>query len=92
MAVLYVVYLLVNRRFSRVLPGRNIVVLERRYVDRNSSIVLVRLMNDYYFILITQGGGTVIKKLDEVEAGKLDVQDQFKKVFFKKLGKKSDEG
>ncbi len=84
-------YLFVNRRFSRVLPGRNIVVVERRYIDRNSSIILVKLMEDYYFILVTQGGGTVIKKLDDVEAGKVEVHhDRFSEIFFRKLGRKSE--
>jgi len=45
-------------------------------------------MDDYYFILITQGGGTVIKKLDEIEAGKVMTQEgeaDFSKILGKKI-------
>jgi flagellar protein FliO/FliZ len=54
-------------------------------------IVLVRLMDDYYFLLITQGGGTVIKKLDEIEAGKVMSQEgevDFRKIFGGKFRRK----
>ena len=53
-------------------------------------IVLVRLMDDYYFLLVTQNGGTVIKKLDEIEAGKVMTQEgemDFKKIFHRKSGR-----
>ncbi len=85
------VYFFINRRFSKISSGRNISIIERRYIDRNSSIILVRLVEDYYFILVTQNGGTVIKKLSDVEAGKIEIhRESFSDVFFRKLGRKSE--
>jgi len=81
----------VGKRFSRALPGRNISIIERKFIDRNSSIILVRLIDEYYFILVTQSGGTVIKKLDDVEASKVEIEKDFKSIFFRRLGRKSDE-
>ena len=84
--------LIINGKFLKNLPSKNIVVLERRYIDRNTSILLVRLMEDYYFILVTQNGGTILKKLDDIEAGKIMTQEatkpEFKNIFFRKLGRK----
>ncbi len=49
-------------------------------------------MEDYYFILVTQNGGTILKKLDDIEAGKIMTQEatkpEFKNIFFRKLGRK----
>ena len=89
--MLWVVHIFMSGKFSRGIPGRNISIVERKYIDRSSSIVLVRLMDDYYFILVTQGGGTVIKKLDEIEAGKVMSQEgevDFKRLFRSRLGRK----
>ena len=91
LGVLWIVHMFISGKFSRGIPGRNISIIERKYIDRNSSIVLVRLMDDYYFILITQSGGTVIKNLDEIEAGKVMTQEgemDFKKIFRRRLGRK----
>ena len=84
-------YLVINGKFSRGLPGKNITILEKRYIDRGSMIVLVRLMDDYYFLLVTQSSGTIIKKLDELEAGKIMTQEgegNFKDIFGKRFGRK----
>ncbi len=83
---------MISGRFSKKLPGKNIAILERRYIDKNSSILLVRLMDDYYFILVSQSGGTILKKLDDIEAGKVMTQEatkpDFRNIFFKRLGRK----
>jgi len=91
-ALLWVIYAIINGKFLRNLPGGTIAVLERKYIDRNSSIVLVRLMEDYYYILITQNGGTILKKLDDIESSKLSIKEtttkDFKKIFYNKFGRK----
>lgn len=91
LVVLWIVYLVINGKFSRGLPGKNITILEKKYVDKGSMIVLVRLMDDYYFLLVTQNGGTIIKKLDELESGKVMTQEgekSFRSVFGKRFGRK----
>ncbi len=90
LAVLWIVYLFINGKFARGLPGKNITILEKKYIDRGSMIVLVRLMDDYYFLLVTQSGGTVIKKLDELEAGKVMAQEgeNFKNILGRRFGRK----
>ncbi len=91
LAILWIVYLIINGKFSRGFPGKNIIILEKKYLDKNSMIVLVRLMDDYYFLLVTQGGGTIIKKLDELEAGKIMTQEgegDFKRIFGRRFGRK----
>ncbi len=82
--VLLLVYFFVMKRFPRAFGGKHIAILERRYIDRFSSIVLVRIMDEYYFILVTQSGGTVLKKLKAEEIS----EEDFSSVFFKKLGRK----
>lgn len=85
-AFLGVVYFFVRRR-NPFASSKNIRVIERCYLDRNSSIVLVRLIDSYYVLLITPGGGTVLKELSESEAGHLEEAEKFSSIFFKKLGK-----
>jgi len=87
LGVLFLVYFFVMKRFPKALGGRHITILERRYIDRFSSIVLVRIMDEYYFILVTQSGGTVLKKLKAEEIS----EEDFSSVFFKKLGRKEKE-
>ena len=90
--ILWIVYKVINGRFLRGIPGETIKVIERRFLDRNTSIVLVRLMEDYYYILVTQNGGTIIKKLDDLEASKIVVRESkevdFKRIFYRRLGRK----
>jgi len=90
--LLWIVYAIINGKLLKNLPGNSIAILERKYIDRNSSIVLVRLMDDYYYILVTQNGGAVLKKLDDVESSRVAVKEasnkDFKKVFYNKFGRK----
>ncbi len=91
-ALLWVIYAIINGRLLRNLPGGTVSILERKYIDRNSSIILVRLMEDYYYILVTQSGGTILKKLDDIESSKLSVKEaadkDFKKIFYNRFGRK----
>lgn len=49
--------------------------------------MLVKIMDEYYFILVTQSGGTVLKKLKAEEIS----EEDFSSVFFKKLGRREKE-
>ncbi len=90
--ILWLVYYFINGRLFKNIPGGTIKIIERKFLDRTTSIALVRLLDDYYYILITQNGGTIIKKLDEIEAGKILVKEtknvKFSDIFHKKLGRK----
>lgn len=70
--------------------GKNIKIIERLYLDRSTSILLVRLVDDYFFILVCSSGATVLKKLTDTEAASLgqDKQISFSETFFKRLAKK----
>ena len=85
--VLFLIYFFITKRFPKTFGGRHIVILERRYIDRFSSIMLVKIMDEYYFILVTQSGGTVLKKLKAEEIS----EEDFSSVFFKKLGRREKE-
>ncbi|AEH50780.1 FliO/MopB family protein [Pseudothermotoga thermarum] len=86
------VYFFVRRK--TISFGKNIRVVERFYLDRSTSIVLVRLMDDYYFILVTPSGATVLKKLTEEEMGSLEQakESSFSEIFFKHIARKSKKG
>jgi len=47
-------------------------LISRVYLDRNTSLVLVRILKEYYVILISQNQATVVKKLDTIEEGEID--------------------
>ncbi len=46
-------------------------MISRVYLDRNTSLVLVRILKEYYVILISQNQATVVKKLDTIEEGEI---------------------
>jgi len=81
------VYFFVRRR-NPFLTSRNIKVLERYFIDRNCSVVLVQIMNSYFFLLVTPNGGTVLKQLTEDEIGQLEQSESFSRLLFKKLGRR----
>jgi len=81
-----VVYLLVKRR-NPFGNSKNVKVLERHYVDRNCSVVLVRVMENYYFLLVTPNSATVLKELSQTEIGQIEQSEGFSRLLFKKLGK-----
>jgi len=54
------------------LGGVLLKLISRVYLDRNTSLVLVRILKEYYVILISQNQATVVKKLDTIEEGEID--------------------
>ncbi|PLV59399.1 flagellar biosynthetic protein FliO [Thermotoga sp. KOL6] len=64
--------------------GSNVSVLERRYLDRKSFIAIVRIVDEYYVILVSDSSATIIKKLEDYKEG-----DSFSTILFRKIGRKS---
>jgi len=53
-------------------------------------LVLVRILKEYYVILISQNQATVVKKLDTIEEGEIDseVGSNFETIFQRFVGGK----
>lgn len=88
-AVMLGTYLVIKNRVPRNVGGHFISVIERKFLTRNSYIVVVRIVEEYYVILVTENGGTVLKKLDSIESGEFE-NSNFKLEFFKNIVKKGD--
>jgi flagellar protein FliO/FliZ len=65
-------YWILKKRLPNAVGGRFAKVISRVYLDRNTSLVLVRILKEYYVILISQNQATVVKKLDTIEEGEID--------------------
>ncbi len=65
-------YWILRKRLPNAVGGRFAKVISRIYLDRNTSLVLVRILKEYYVILISQNQATVVKKLDTIEEGEID--------------------
>lgn len=83
---LYVMYVFVRKRVPFG-TSRDVQVLQRHYIDRNTSIVLVKVMEEYYYLLISHSSSTVLKKLTEEEVARIEVREPFSKILFKKLSR-----
>ncbi len=51
-------------------------MISRTYIDRTTSLILVRILKEYYVILITQNYATVIKKLDAMDEGEMEIEQE----------------
>jgi len=79
-------YILVRRRVPFAF-SKDVQVLQRHYIDRNTSIVLVRVLDEYYYLLVSHSSCSVLKKLSEQEISRIEAKESFSKVFFKKLSR-----
>lgn len=61
---------------NTVVGGRFAKVISRTYIDRTTSLILVRILKEYYVILITQNYATVIKKLDAMDEGEMEIEQE----------------
>lgn len=82
-----IVYFFVKRRNVFAI-SKNVKVLERYYIDRNCSVILVRIMENYFFLLVTPNSATVLKELSQSDIGQLEQTESFSHLFFKKLGRR----
>ncbi|AMW32311.2 MULTISPECIES: flagellar biosynthetic protein FliO [Fervidobacterium] len=63
-----------KRKLPNTVGGRFAKVISRVYLDRTTSLVLVRILKEYYVILIGPNQATVVKKLDTIEEGEIDTE------------------
>ncbi|QIV79207.1 FliO/MopB family protein [Fervidobacterium pennivorans subsp. keratinolyticus] len=70
-AILFGTYWILKKKAPNAVGGRFAKVISRVYLDRNTSLVLVRILKEYYVILISQNQATVVKKLDTIEEGEI---------------------
>jgi len=84
--LLYLVYVFVRKRVPFV-ASRDVQVLQRHYIDRNTSIVLVKVLDEYYYLLLSHSSSTVLKKLSEQEVAHVEIREPFSKILFKRLSK-----
>lgn len=57
-------------------------------MDRNVSLVLVRILKEYYVILVSPTHAEVVKKLDTIDEGELETPEDFKSLLSKYVGGK----
>jgi flagellar protein FliO/FliZ len=91
MAILLSTYWFLKRKLpNTIVGGRFAKVISRVYVDRNTSLVLVRILKEYYVIMITQNYATVIKKLDTIDEEDLEMESEksFESIFQRLVGGK----
>jgi len=87
--LLIVIYYFITKRFPRK-GSRNIKILDRKYIDRGTAIVLVKILETYFFVLVAQNSAHVLKEVSEEEIGDLEEEaESFSSLFFRKLGKSS---
>jgi len=84
--LLYLVYVFVRKRVPFV-ASRDVQVLQRHYIDRNTSIVLVKVLDEYYYLLLSHSSSIILKKLSEQEVVHVEVKEPFSKILFKRLSK-----
>ncbi|WP_231556129.1 flagellar biosynthetic protein FliO [Thermotoga neapolitana] len=80
---LLIVYYFVRRGFFSQ-KGSSISIVERHYLDRKSFIAIVRVVDEYFVILVTDSGATVLKKLEDYRES-----DSFSSILFRKIGRRN---
>uniref|UniRef100_A0A7C4CG90 Flagellar biosynthesis protein FliZ n=1 Tax=Fervidobacterium thailandense TaxID=1008305 RepID=A0A7C4CG90_9BACT len=86
--LLIATYWFLRKKLPNTLGGRFAKVVSRVYVDRNVSLVLVRILKEYYVILVSPTHAEVVKKLDTIDEGELETPDDFKSLLSKYVGGK----
>ena len=64
--VLLITYWFLKRQLPNMVGGRFAKVISKVYIDRSTSLVLVRILKEYYVILLTEQA-EVIQKLDAID-------------------------
>ncbi len=86
---LLITYYFVSKKLPNSFGGRFGKVVSRIYIDRNTQIVLVRILKEYYVILVSPNHSTLIKKLDTMDESEIGLEEptkSFKDIFYKKVG------
>lgn len=87
-ALMLVTYWLVKRKLPNLVGGRFARVISKVYLDRNTYLALVRIFKEYYVLLISPEKAQIIKKLDTIEEGEIEQQEDFKNILHKYVGDK----
>lgn len=76
--------------FSKRTPAQgHVVVLGRHWLDRGVRLLILKLFDDVYAIIVTQSTIAVIKKLSEDEKAFLGSNPKrFASILFKRIGKR----
>lgn len=77
-----------RRKLPNVVGGRFAKVISKVYLDRNTYLALVRILKEYYVLLISPGKTEVIKKLDTIDEGEIEQTEDFKNILHKYVGGK----
>ncbi|HOK88092.1 MAG TPA: flagellar biosynthetic protein FliO [Fervidobacterium sp.] len=86
--VLLITYWFLKRKLPNMVGGRFAKVISKVYIDRNTSLVLVRILKEYYVILVGPNKAEVIQKLDTIDEGEIEKPEDFQSVLNKYAGGK----
>ncbi len=86
--VLLITYWFLKRKLPNMVGGRFAKVISKVYIDRSTSLVLVRILKEYYVILIGPNKAEVIQKLDTIDEGEIEKPEDFQSVLNKCVGGK----
>ncbi len=86
--VLLITYWFLKRKLPNMVGGRFAKVISKVYIERNTSLVLVRILKEYYVILIGPNKAEVIQKLDTIDEGEIEKPENFQSVLNKYVGGK----
>ena len=86
--VLLITYWFLKRKLPNMVGGRFAKVISKVYIDRSTSLVLVRILKEYYVILIGPNKAEVIQKLDTIDEGEIEKPEDFQTVLNKYVGGK----
>ncbi|MBP8657131.1 MAG: flagellar biosynthetic protein FliO [Fervidobacterium sp.] len=86
--VLLITYWFLKRKLPNMVGGRFAKVISKVYIDRSTSLVLVRILKEYYVILIGPNKAEVIQKLDTIDEGEIEKPENFQSVLNKYVGGK----
>jgi len=77
-----------RKKLPNVVGGRFAKVISKVYLDRNTYLVLVRILKEYYVLLVSPGKTEIIKKLDTIDEGEIEQTEDFKNILHKYVGGK----
>ncbi|MEN6516472.1 MAG: flagellar biosynthetic protein FliO [Fervidobacterium sp.] len=86
--MLLITYWFLKRKLPNMVGGRFAKVISKVYIDRSTSLVLVRILKEYYVILIGPNKAEVIQKLDTIDEGEIEKPEDFQSVLNKYVGGK----
>lgn len=77
-----------KKKLPNVVGGRFAKVISKVYLDRNTYLALVRILKEYYVLLVSPNKTEIIKKLDTIDEGEIEQTEDFKNILHKYVGGK----